>query len=110
MSSEKEQIKNTINEVQEVVDLFYQQNDKDAFDKFLIVLEDMTKADRKTKAIDNLAIYKNTNPGFVMDDKKIFSILSNAMEALESDDKVLLADILQYDFIEYIESLVEKME
>ena len=32
------------------------------------------------------------------------------MEALESDDKVLLADILQYDFIEYIESLVEKME
>ena len=52
MSSEKEQIKNTINEVQEVVDLFYQQNDKDAFDKFLIVLEDMTKA------IDNLAIYK----------------------------------------------------
>ena len=104
MSSEKEQIKNTINEVQEVVDLFYQQNDKDAFDKFLIVLEDMTKA------IDNLAIYKNTNPGFTIDDKKIFSILSNAMEALESDDKVLLADILQYDFIEYIESLVEKME
>lgn len=34
MSSEKEQIKNTINEVQKVVDLFYQQNDKDAFDKF----------------------------------------------------------------------------
>jgi hypothetical protein len=63
-----------------------------------------------TNAIDNLATYKNTNPGFAMDDKKIFSILSNAMEALESDDKVLLADILQYDFIEYIESLVEKME
>ena len=63
-----------------------------------------------THAINNLSTYKNTNPGFAMDDKKIFSILSNAMEALESDDKVLLADILQYDFIEYIESLVEKME
>ena len=50
------------------------------------------------------------NLSFSYDDKKIFSILSNAMEALESDDKVLLADILQYDFIEYIESLVEKME
>ena len=57
-----------------------------------------------------LTILQHTNPGFAMDDKKIFSILSNAMEALESDDKVLLADILQYDFIEYIESLVEKME
>ena len=34
MSSEKEQIKNTINEVQEVVDLFYQQNDKDALINF----------------------------------------------------------------------------
>ena len=104
MSKEKEQIKSTINGVQEVVDLFYQQNDKDAFEKFMFVLEDMTKA------IDNLAVYKNSNPEFVMDEGKIFSILSDAMEALQSDDKVLMADILQYDFIEYISDLVENME
>ena len=45
-----------------------------------------------------------------MDEGKIFSILSDAMEALQSDDKVLMADILQYDFIEYISDLVENME
>ena len=78
--------------------------DKDAFEKFMFVLEDMTKA------IDNLAVYKNSNPEFVMDEGKIFSILSDAMEALQSDDKVLMADILQYDFIEYISDLVENME
>ena len=70
----------------------------------MIVLEDMTKA------IDNLAIYKNTNPGFVMDDKKIFSIFSYVIDDLDSDDMVLLADILQYDFIEYIDCLVDNMD
>lgn len=104
MSKEKEQIKSTIGGVQEVVDLFYQQNDKDALEKFMFVLEDMTKA------IDNLAAYKNSNPEFAMDEGKIFSILSDAMEALQSDDKVLMADILQYDFIEYIGDLIEDME
>ena len=104
VSKEKEQVKKTIDNVQEVVDLFYQQNDKDALEKFMFVLEDMTKA------IDNLAAYKNSNPEFVMDEGKIFSILSDAMEALQSDDKVLMADILQYDFIEYIGDLIEDME
>ena len=33
MTDRKEQIQNTIDKVQEVVDLFYQQNDKDALGK-----------------------------------------------------------------------------
>ena len=33
MTDRKEQIQNTIDKVQEVVDLFYQQNDKDALEK-----------------------------------------------------------------------------
>lgn len=104
MSKEKEQILETLNKVQEIVDLFYQQNDKDALEKFAVTLEDMTKA------IDNLAAYKKENSQFEMDEVKIFNILNEAMEALQSDDKVLMADILQYDFIEYISELVENME
>ena len=44
MTDRKEQIQNTIDKVQEVVDLFYQQNDKDALGKFVVTLEDMTSA------------------------------------------------------------------
>jgi hypothetical protein len=104
MSKEKAQILEAINKVQEVVDLFYQQNDKDALEKFAVTIEDMTKA------IDNLATYKAENVQFEMDEMKIFNILNEAMEAFQSDDKVLMADILQYDFIEYISKLAENME
>lgn len=104
MTDRKEQIQNTIDKVQEVVDLFYQQNDKDALEKFVVTLEDMTSA------IDNLAVYKAENPRFEMDEKKICNILNDAMGALQSDDKVLMADILQYDFVEYIGGLIENME
>ena len=104
MTDRKEQIQNTIDKVQEVVDLFYQQNDKDALGKFVVTLEDMTSA------IDNLAAYKAENPGFEMDEKKICNILNDAMGALQSDDKVLMDDILQYDFVEYISGLIENME
>lgn len=104
MSKEKEQILKTIDKIQDVVDLFYQQNDKDAFEKFTATLDDMTTA------VDNLALYKAINSNFEMDEVKIFNILTEAMEALQSDDKVLMADILQYDFIEYVSGLTEQME
>ncbi len=104
MTEKKEQIKNTIDKVQEIVDLFYQQNDKDALEKLAVTLEDMTIT------IDNLMAYKTENPDFEIDEQKICSILNDAMGALQSDDKVLMADILQYDFIEYISELVENMD
>lgn len=104
MNEIKKQIKNTIDKVQEVVDLFYQQNDKDALEKFTVTLEDMTIA------IDNLAAYKTEHPDFEMDEGKICNILNEAMGAFQSDDKVLMADILQYDFVEYINDLLDKME
>lgn len=103
MNKEKEQIENTLVKVQEVVELFYQQSDKEAFEMFTGVLENMATA------IDNLAIYKSENPGFEMDEQKIAEILKDAMDALQSEDKVLMADILQYDFIEYINELMDKM-
>ena len=104
MSEEKEQILETVNKIQEVVDLFYQQNDKEALEKFAVTIEDMIKA------IDNLAAYKAENAQFEMDEVKIFNMLNEAMEAFQSDDKVLMADILQYDFIECISELAENVE
>ncbi len=104
MSEKKEQIKATIDEVQDIIDLFYQQNDKEAFEKLDTVLENMTIS------IDNLELYKLENSDFDFDETKLCEILKESMEALQSDDKVLMADILQYDFIEYINELLEQMK
>lgn len=104
MSEEKQQITDTIDKVQEVVDLFYQQKDSEAFEKFTAALDSMSIA------INNLAVYKSLNETFELDEEKLCDILKEAMNALESQDRVLMADILQYDFIEYINELLEEMD
>ncbi len=104
MSDQKELVIKTIDDVRDTVDLFYQQKDSEAFSKFIVVLEEMTDT------IDVLFAYKNEYDEFEMDEKKVCDILKDAMEALQNSDSVLLADILQYDFVEYIEEIVENME
>lgn len=104
MSEVKEQIINIIETVQNIVDLFYQQDDESAFEKFEKVVEDIAKM------IDNLFLYKETHMDFSFDEKKVCDILKEATEALDCGDNVLMADILQYDFIEYINDLLNDME
>ncbi len=104
MSEQKELVIKTIDNVRDTVDLFYQQKDSEAFSKFIVVLEEMTNA------IDTLFVYKSNHDGFELNENKICDILKDAMEALQNADSVLLADILQYDFVEYIEEIIENME
>lgn len=104
MSEQKELVLKTIEDVKDTVDLFYQQKDAEAFGKFITVLEEMAEA------IDALFIYKTEHEGFEMDEAKVCDILKDAMGALQNTDSVLLADILQYDFVEYIEEIVDNME
>lgn len=104
MDIRKKQIELIIDKVQDVVDLFYQQNNSEAFEKFGNIIEDMTNV------VDMLAAYKNEHSEFEMDETKICGILNEAMEALEAGDTVLLADIMQYDFVEYINDLLINME
>lgn len=104
MSEQKELVIKTIDDVKDTVDLFYQQKDADAFSKFIVVIEEITNA------IDILFVYKSEHEEFELDENKVCEILKDAMEALQNADSVLLADILQYDFIEYIEEITESME
>lgn len=60
--------------------------------------------------VDILHNYKNINTDLEFDEIKVCNILKEAMDALQSDDKVLLADILQYDFVEYMNDLAEQMD
>lgn len=104
MSESKEIVKKSIEEVKEIVELFYQQKEKDALDKFNIGLGNMMTA------IDTLFAYRDANAGFELDEAKLTNILKEAMNALQDGDMVLLADILQYDYLEYMEELAGMME
>ena len=104
MSEEKQKVVSTTDEIHEVIELFYEQNDKEAFEKFNLAIGNIMSM------VDILHDYKNTNMDFEFDEIKVCNILKEAMDALQSDDKVLLADILQYDFVEYMNDLAEQMD
>lgn len=104
MSQQKNLVQKSVDEVAEVIELFYQQKLQKALDKFTSVIGGMMTA------IDSLFTYKAENQGFMLDEIKLINILKDATVALENGDLVLLADILQYDYLEYINELLNSME
>ena len=104
MSRQKETVDNTIEDIKDTVDLFYQQKDAEALNKFEVVIGEMMDS------MDALVEYRNDNEEFEFDEEKISSTLKDAMNSLQDGDLVLLADILQYDFLEYMQELADKME
>ncbi len=104
MNQQKELIKKSVKDVEEVIELFYQQKLEEALNKFEFVLGGMMTA------IDTLFTYKTENDGFYLDETKLINTLKDAMRALEDGDMVLLADILQYDYLEYMQELLDNMK
>lgn len=104
MSAEKELVENTLGEVRESVDLFYQQKTGEALQQFDVVLG------KVMTMVDTLFAYKESHEEFPLDEEKVKSALTEALGALEEKDMILLADIIQYDFMEYVEELLDGME
>lgn len=104
MSSQKEIILNTIKDIKDTIDLFYQQKETEALEKFQLIIGEIMNS------MDALFEYKNLDANFEFDEKKLTAILTDAMNALQDRDLVLLADILQYDFLEYLQEIVENMK
>ena len=104
MAQEKEAVLETIDAIKENVDLFYQQKQKKALQELDGVLAKIMGA------VDVLFQYKAGHAELPLDEVKITESLKEAMEALQNKDYVLLADILQYDFVEYMEELTQDME
>jgi|InofroStandDraft_1065614.scaffolds.fasta_scaffold25860_1 hypothetical protein len=104
MSQQKDIVKKSVKDIEEVVELFYQQKLQEALDQFQIVIGNIMTA------IDTIFTFKAEHEEFEFDEIKITSTLKDAMQALEDRDMVLLADILQYDYLEYMNELLENME
>lgn len=104
MCEEKKMIVKSLEDMRQNVDLFYQQKTGEALVKFDGVLEKLLHV------TDTLFSYRESHEAFTFDENRIKEILTEAMNALEERDLILVADILQYDYIEYIEEIIENME
>lgn len=104
MGKQKDIVSKSVKEIEGVVELFYQQKLQEALTKFEGVIGGIMTA------IDTLFTYKSEHEEFELDELKITNILKDAMKALEDGDMVLLADILQYDYLEYMQEILDNME
>lgn len=103
MSETKQYITDTIQEIQDTMELFYQQQNQDALSQFNVVLGKMANM------IDSIFAYREEHQDFVLDEEKIQESLVMAMNALQDEDMVLLADTIQYEFVEYVNQLADAM-
>jgi len=104
MSKQKDIVEKSVKEIEEVIELFYQQKLQEALDKFQVVIGGIMTA------IDTLFTFKAEHEEFKFDEVKITNTLKDAMNALEDMDMVLFADVLQYDYLEYMNELLENMD
>ncbi len=94
----KEKIKVIISEINGVTDMLYQQRQSEAFQKFSTFLSELTTISEQFFSLKNQGSLE-------FDEKNYLRILTEAMNALETRDDVLLADILNYDLIELLEEI-----
>lgn len=104
MAQEKECILQTIRIIQQTTELFYRQKQEEGFQK----MQDTVAA--ITQMVDKLHQYKEEHENFAYDELVVVKSLTEAMDAIEAGDTVLLADILEYDFVEYLQEAIESME
>lgn len=104
MGQEKEIVENAIQIIRETTELFYQQKVKEAYNKMQETIDHMVKA------VDILHGYKSEHEAFGLEEERLVTSLTDAMNAMQEGDTVLLADILEYDFVEYLQELTEQMD
>lgn len=93
MEDVKVKIDSAIGIIDDMTELFYQQKKNEALEKM-------------NEVLDNILVVNDaiaTVQGIPDDNKqRITIILGEAMKAMESNDYVLLADILKYDMIDIL--------
>lgn len=91
-----------INTIEETNILFYQQKNGEAYQKLLIIIDDL------------LVIVDTINNGisnhtYNLTDISLNGILEEVIRALEEKDPVLVADILQYELTEQLKEILKKI-
>lgn len=99
MEELKNKIQDTIQKIDAVVELFYQQKNQEAYTQLEPVLIEMMNT------IDGIFAYKAEHEEFEMDEAGLAEVLKTTLSAMEDKDAILMADILKYDVIEKFEGI-----
>lgn len=100
MGNIREQIAQNINEINEVVEMFYQQKTQEAYAQLDPVLGNLLGA------IDAIVAYQQEHSEIEIDVKGLTEALKEALSAIEEKDAILMADVLKYEVIEKLEAMM----
>jgi KaiC/GvpD/RAD55 family RecA-like ATPase len=99
MASLKEQVSNNIAQINEVVEMFYQQKTQEAYVQLDKVLGDFSIV------VDSLYAYQQENPEAGVDVTVLLDALKEALSAVQEKDAILVADVLKYELLEKLEEM-----
>ena len=104
MDSLKKNIENVIHEIDDVVEMFYQQKTKDAYIQLDSVLADLLQV------IDPIHAYKVEHPDAGVDSESLTDALKETLSAMEEKDAILTADVLKYEVNEKLEMIMNAIQ
>ena len=95
----KKMLANVLDEIGVITDLLYKQEIKVAYEKFNTVLVELADV------IDSIFAYRIENEKSNIEIDSLVTKLSEALQAMEAGDTVLLADILRYEIVEQLREI-----
>ena len=104
MELKKEQLNLVIQKISDVSELLYQQKIMDAMEQLNDLLGEISVV------LDGLCRYGVKHEGFEFDQNRVMGSLQEAIQMMETKDYVMLADIFQYDLVEYLRELMDGIE
>jgi KaiC/GvpD/RAD55 family RecA-like ATPase len=99
MASLKEQIEKSMAQMDDVVEMFYQQKTKEAYLQLDVVLGSFAEN------IASLCEYQQDHPEIGIDVEALTESLKEALSAMEERDAILVADVLKYELLEKLEGI-----
>lgn len=104
MEELKEKIDIASEKIEEASDLFYQHKDHEGYLRLDQVIGTLMEL------AEGLKQAVSENPELELNAEDFLATLNEAVDALEERDTVLLSDILQYDLIEQLDILKERID
>ncbi len=99
MENIKEQLEQNITDINEIIEMFYQQKTQEAYLKLDPVLGKLLSA------IDAVVAYQQEHTEVEIDVNALTGALKEALSAIEEKDSILMADVLKYELIEKLEAI-----
>lgn len=103
MDNIKQQIEQNIEEIDAVVEMFYQQKTQDAYIQMDQVLGKLMTT------IEAVMAYQQEHEGVEIDVSVLTEALKEALSAMEERDAILMADVLKYEVNEKLEMIMDSL-